>query len=343
MTQGNITPAPPTAIMPLPDAACAEMVQSFERIKTSMLTDSHYQTYEEWDPRQQKKVPKSFIKKKGWRLLARAFQVSTEVVDEKITRHRETQRVFSAKYTVKAIHVESGQYLESIGYADQNEKKFQKDADIIALAETRATSRAISGLIAGGEPVAEDITPMEAPIQQAQTTQGHVPPAGVPQSQTPDGQWGHHQPTQASPPPQNQSVAPQAPPPPASAAPPQQQYTQQAPPPQQAPAPATMAGGLSEKQFNYITKLVGERQVTDGEAINFINHYYGKQSFDLLSKSEASDTIQWLTSLPQAAPGAPPPPPPPVGQAATPKTSTLKRPEDHVPETDNYASEYEVD
>ena len=95
------------------------------------------------------------IKKSGWRRLARAFTLSTAILDRTIERD-DDMRVVSAEFIVRASHP-NGAYADGWGGADKFERRFNKDQDIIATAQTRATNRAISDLIAGGEVSADEI------------------------------------------------------------------------------------------------------------------------------------------------------------------------------------------
>lgn len=108
---------------------------------------------------------REFKKKSAWRKLGRHFQISTFVVSSKIdfVANRELDEedriVMVATVVVRAIAV-WGQSSEAIGACATDEETGQRwitTADALATAETRATNRAISNLIAMGEVSAEEI------------------------------------------------------------------------------------------------------------------------------------------------------------------------------------------
>jgi hypothetical protein len=99
---------------------------------------------------------RSFKKKSAWRKLARHFRISTEVV--KVSREY-VGDTFVAEVTVRALGP-WGQYAESLGACATDEavgRRVITIADAIATAETRATNRAVSNLIAMGEVSAEEM------------------------------------------------------------------------------------------------------------------------------------------------------------------------------------------
>lgn len=113
----------------------------------------------------QKESGREFKKKSAWRKLQRHFNISTEVR----TVHKEWSRVtigavegndvFVATVTVRAV-APWGQSAEAVGACGQDEESGRRKitiADAIATAETRATNRAVSNLIAMGEVSAEEI------------------------------------------------------------------------------------------------------------------------------------------------------------------------------------------
>jgi hypothetical protein len=104
----------------------------------------------------QKEGKREFKKKSAWRKLGRYFGVSTEVV--KIEREF-VGEVFVATVTVRGTAA-WGQVTEAIGSCGTDEATGRREisiADAIATAETRATNRATSNLIAMGEVSAEEV------------------------------------------------------------------------------------------------------------------------------------------------------------------------------------------
>lgn len=105
----------------------------------------------------QKDGGRTFKKKSAWRKLARHFGISTSV------EHVEKEMVgesFCATVTVKAL-APWGQSAEAVGACAGDEATGRRTitiADAIATAETRATNRAVSNLIAMGEVSAEEMS-----------------------------------------------------------------------------------------------------------------------------------------------------------------------------------------
>lgn len=104
---------------------------------------------------------REFKKKSAWRKLGRYFRVSTEIVRESAEWDSEGHLVASVIVRATAPW---GQYAEALGKCSTRETRFAKpaarakaDHDCPATAQTRATNRAISDLIAAGEVSAEEI------------------------------------------------------------------------------------------------------------------------------------------------------------------------------------------
>lgn len=100
---------------------------------------------------------RSFKKKTAWRKLARYFHISTELV--RIERETLPSGHFLATVTARAS-APWGQSMEAVGACCTDEatgRRIISIADAIATAETRATNRATSNLIAMGEVSAEEI------------------------------------------------------------------------------------------------------------------------------------------------------------------------------------------
>lgn len=105
----------------------------------------------------QREGARTFKKKSAWRKLARYFHISTGLV----TIERETlpNGHFLATVTARAT-APWGQYMEAVGACCTDEatgRRVISTADAIATAETRATNRAVSNLIAMGEVSAEEL------------------------------------------------------------------------------------------------------------------------------------------------------------------------------------------
>lgn len=132
----------------------------------------------------QKEGGREFKKKSAWRKLARHFSISTEVVR---VQKDQLGDVFLATVTVRA-RGPWGQHAESVGACGTDEATGRRTitiADAIATAETRATNRAVSNLIAMGEVSAEEIGERAAhtngPRQSAASGgNGHGPVTAIP-------------------------------------------------------------------------------------------------------------------------------------------------------------------
>lgn len=121
-----------------------------------------------------------FKKKSAWRKYATAFSISTEILEEDLTRD-ENGRIVTAKYVVKAT-LPNGRSEEGVGICSIWDKSHEHDKynnytgqlsckgpcdgrkhydkpehDIPSTAHTRAKNRAISDLIGAGEVSAEEI------------------------------------------------------------------------------------------------------------------------------------------------------------------------------------------
>lgn len=104
---------------------------------------------------------RTFKKKSAWRKLARHFGISTSVVT---VGKEDFEGVFIATVTVRAS-APWGQSAESVGACGTDEATGRRHisiADAIATAETRATNRAVSNLVAMGEVSAEEMSKGEA-------------------------------------------------------------------------------------------------------------------------------------------------------------------------------------
>ena len=123
----------------------------------------------------QKDGGREFKKKSAWRKLQRHFGISTEVV--RVDRAREGEH-FIATVTVRAV-APWGQHAEAVGACGTDEESGRRkitNADAIATAETRATNRAVSNLIAMGEVSAEEIGD-RAPLPESRPGSGILPTA----------------------------------------------------------------------------------------------------------------------------------------------------------------------
>lgn len=145
-----------------PEKAAAAMLQ-YQNICKAMLDDSDFQEIKT------QSGPKAFKKKSAFRKLARAFQISDEIVKEELIEHKQPD--FSVwKIWVKAYTPTRS--VIGVGMCSSRESRTfaHLDHDLYATAHTRAKNRAISDLIGSGEVSAEE---MEGPM----TSTGSKPQA----------------------------------------------------------------------------------------------------------------------------------------------------------------------
>ena len=97
---------------------------------------------------------KKYLKKSGWRKFINAFGLTIELIEK---RTFEAYNDLHAEVRVRAI-APSGQSVEGIGYKSMSKVFGEKSLhNMIATAWTRAVNRAVSDLVAFGEPSAEEI------------------------------------------------------------------------------------------------------------------------------------------------------------------------------------------
>lgn len=118
---------------------------------------------------------KPFIKRSGWRKISLAFNVTTQILDEKL---EERDGVIVATVKCRAI-APNGRFTDELAVCDSTEFASQIQAtrhNILSKCTTRAINRSISSLCGGGEVSAEEMVigdqePKEAamPASQKQT------------------------------------------------------------------------------------------------------------------------------------------------------------------------------
>lgn len=121
-----------------------EAYREYNRLKDNLLIEGDYQVIK-W---------KKCIKKSGFRKLATAFGISTEIVRENRINF---EKYFIYEITVRAISP-NGRFTESCSSCASNEKDFNHiENDVRATAQTRGTNRAIADLIGSWEVSAEEL------------------------------------------------------------------------------------------------------------------------------------------------------------------------------------------
>lgn len=150
-------------LVPLDADEVIKAMEAYQELLPRLLDASDWQTTGDGQ----------FVKKSGWRKIARAFNLSVQVVHSTIDRDFEGQPL-RAHVVARAI-APNGTFQDGDGYCSVDESRFARAAgkqklenDLRATATTRAKNRAISDLVGMGEVSAEEVTagvsePGEAP------------------------------------------------------------------------------------------------------------------------------------------------------------------------------------
>jgi hypothetical protein len=156
-----LAPRPPAereVLMPLDPEQVVEGMRQYQRLLRDLLESSDWQT-EDKDGRP---LDRPFLKKSGWRKIARAFNLSFERVSSEVERDDRGNPV-RAEVWIRAV-APNGQYGDGDGYCSSDEKRFQSrrgkqklENDLRTTATTRAKNRAIADLVGMGEVSAEEV------------------------------------------------------------------------------------------------------------------------------------------------------------------------------------------
>lgn len=146
-------------------------MEAYQKAVAAVLDDSDWQ-----DAGRNEK----FIKKSGWRKIAKAFGLSVSRVESGVERDSEGNPVRA--FAVYRATAPNGQSQDGDGYCSVDEPRFAKESsrkklenDMRATATTRAKNRAISDLVGMGEVSAEEVSagggpggddPRLAPMEQ---------------------------------------------------------------------------------------------------------------------------------------------------------------------------------
>ena len=153
----SIVPAP---VLPLvtPEKA-AEQWALFEALKAKLLNEEDYQAI----------AGKRYIKRSGFRKIAVYFGISDHIIKEERTDRDDGSFCWHIEVEATAPN---GRSCVGVGACDSRERSFAHlEHDVYATAQTRAKSRAISDLVAGGAVSAEEVSaadggaPDESPPQ----------------------------------------------------------------------------------------------------------------------------------------------------------------------------------
>jgi len=144
-----------------------EHAKQFKELKAKLLTDDDYALIND----------KKYIKKSGWFTFAFAFNLKTEIILQEKETDTSKPGWYAYHFTVRCTAV-NGRITEKVGSCDTNEKPNTSMHVIRSMAETRATNRAISAMVGGGELSAEEIgKPPQAPTKFCECDAG--PKTGV--------------------------------------------------------------------------------------------------------------------------------------------------------------------
>ena len=155
-----------TEVVPMPEAAGVMMPFDAEEVKDAMAayqkTVAATLSPSDW---QSAGGGQKFVKKSGWRKIAKAFGLSVTRVDDGVERDESGDPV-RAWAVYRAAHP-NGQTQDGDGYCSVDESRFSRgggrqklENDLRATATTRAKNRAISDLVGMGEVSAEEIALM---------------------------------------------------------------------------------------------------------------------------------------------------------------------------------------
>jgi hypothetical protein len=154
----DLTVRPPSGnevLMPLDTEQVVAGMKAYQELLPKLLEPSDWQ-----DAGSDGK----FVKKSGWRKIARAFNLSVMVVSVRIERDAEGNPTRAE--TIARAMGPNGQVSDADGYCSADEKRFKNERgrqklenDLRATATTRAKNRAISDLVGMGEVSAEEVEP----------------------------------------------------------------------------------------------------------------------------------------------------------------------------------------
>jgi hypothetical protein len=157
----TLAPRPPAerdVLMPLDPEQVVDGMRQYQRLLRDLLEPSDWQT----EDKEGRPLDRPFLKKSGWRKIARAFNLSFERVRSEVERDEQGSPV-RAEVWIRAV-APNGQYGDGDGYCSLDEGRFkgskgrQKlENDLRSTATTRAKNRATADLVGMGEVSAEEI------------------------------------------------------------------------------------------------------------------------------------------------------------------------------------------
>lgn len=154
-TDLEVRPPGNKVLMPLDTEQVVAGMKAYQDMLPKLLDESDWQDAGRGE---------RFVKKSGWRKIARAFNLSVMVVSVCIERDAEGNPTRAE--TIARAMAPNGQVSDADGYCSADEKRFEQpkgrqklENDLRATATTRAKNRAISDLVGMGEVSAEEIVP----------------------------------------------------------------------------------------------------------------------------------------------------------------------------------------
>ena len=162
--------------MPLDPSQVVEGMRLYQQLLKDLLEPSDWQTHD----KQGRPLERPFLKKSGWRKIARAFNLSFERVDSRVEREEDGTPV-RAEVWIRAV-APNGQFGDGDGYCSADEVRFKSwrgrqklENDLRSTATTRAKNRATADLVGMGEVSAEEIAPGGEEGEQARALAAGAP------------------------------------------------------------------------------------------------------------------------------------------------------------------------
>lgn len=152
-TDLEVRPPGNEVLMPLDTEQVVAGMKAYQEMLPKLLDESDWQDAGRGE---------RFVKKSGWRKIARAFNLSVMVVSVRIERDADGNPTRAE--TIARAMAPNGQVSDADGYCSADEKRFEQpkgrqklENDLRATATTRAKNRAISDLVGMGEVSAEEV------------------------------------------------------------------------------------------------------------------------------------------------------------------------------------------
>lgn len=168
----------PVVVEPLVTTEKAvELWHKFEDLKAKLLTDDDYQVI----------AGKRFIKRSGFRKIGVVFGLSDRILKEERVDRPDGSFVWRIVVEVLAPN---GRTSIGVGACDSRERKFAHlEHDVLSTAHTRAKSRGISDMVAGGVVSAEEAEgeveakPKPSTAEGTRSAEEPAPPARLPEKE----------------------------------------------------------------------------------------------------------------------------------------------------------------